>query len=143
MKYQEFYRKCILKPKDFWSKQASQLAWIKEHLKVSIIDHCKQIESGCTMLVSIAFISGKEYKKIHIKKEIIKDVRHVIGIVASFRDVLMINRLSKTKSGEILRKLLRNIANNMQYNIRSTINDFTIIDEIKNVYQRQYKVIYK
>jgi len=39
-----------------------------------------------------------------IQKEIIGDVRKAIGAVASFRDVLVVDRLPKTRSGKILRK---------------------------------------
>jgi len=73
-----------------------------------------------------------------IQNEIIKDVRHEIGAVASFKDVLVVNRLPKTRSGKILRKLLRNIADEQQYNIPSTIDDIAIIDEIKSVYQTHH-----
>ncbi|MFD2540946.1 acetate--CoA ligase [Lacinutrix gracilariae] len=74
-------------------------------------------------------------KQETIQKEIIQDVRNEIGAVASFREVLVVNRLPKTRSGKTLRKLLRNIADEQQYNIPSTIDDVTIIDEIKSVYQ--------
>jgi len=65
-----------------------------------------------------------------IQKEIINDVRKEIGAVASFRDVLIVSRLPKTRSGKILRKLLRNIADELNYNIPSTIDDPSIINEI-------------
>lgn len=70
-----------------------------------------------------------------VQKEIIQDVRREIGAVASFREVLIVERLPKTRSGKTLRKLLRNIADEQQYNIPSTIDDSTIIDEIKLIYQ--------
>jgi propionyl-CoA synthetase len=78
-----------------------------------------------------------------IPNEIIKDVRREIGAVASFRDVLIVKRLPKTRSGKILRKLLRNIADEQQYNIPSTIDDVSIIEEIKSVYQNQKIGIHK
>ena len=70
-----------------------------------------------------------------IQKEIIKEVRTEIGPVASFKDVLIVNRLPKTRSGKILRKLLRHIADEPAYNIPSTIDDVAIIEEIKQVYK--------
>lgn len=70
-----------------------------------------------------------------IQTEIIAKVRNSIGAVASFRDVLIVKRLPKTRSGKILRKLLRNIADEMQYNIPSTIDDLDIIEEIKAIYK--------
>lgn len=70
-----------------------------------------------------------------IQKEIIAEVRKVIGAVASFRDVLVVERLPKTRSGKIVRKLLRNIADEKEFNIPSTIDDRAIIEEIKEIYK--------
>ena len=78
-----------------------------------------------------------------IQQEIISEVRKEIGAVASFRDVLVVNRLPKTRSGKILRKLLRNIADEQQYNIPSTIDDVAIISEIKYVYEAHQIGIHK
>jgi len=78
-----------------------------------------------------------------IKKEIIAKVRHEIGAVASFRDVLIVQRLPKTRSGKILRKLLRSIADEKQYNVPSTIDDIQIIDEVKTVYEKEGIGIFK
>ncbi len=78
-----------------------------------------------------------------VQKEIIQDVRREIGAVASFRDVHIVKRLPKTRSGKILRKLLRNIADEQQYNIPSTIDDVSIINEIKSIYQAQNIGIHK
>ncbi|GGG50967.1 acetate--CoA ligase [Bizionia arctica] len=78
-----------------------------------------------------------------IQKEIIKDVRREIGAVASFRDVLIVQRLPKTRSGKILRKLLRHIADDLKYNIPSTIDDPEIINEIASVYKTNQIGIHK
>lgn len=69
-----------------------------------------------------------------IRTEIIAKVRREIGAVASFRDIFVAKRLPKTRSGKILRKLLRNIADEKQYKAPSTIDDVTIIEEIKELY---------
>ncbi|WP_158847857.1 acetate--CoA ligase [Algibacter sp. L1A34] len=78
-----------------------------------------------------------------IQKEIVQDVRREIGAVASFKDVLVVKRLPKTRSGKILRKLLRNIADEHQYNAPSTIDDVNIIEEIKLIYQAHNIGIHK
>ena len=67
-----------------------------------------------------------------IQTEVIKDVRKSIGPVTSLKQVVLVNRLPKTRSGKILRKLLRSIADNDQYKIPSTIDDPLIINEIEN-----------
>jgi propionyl-CoA synthetase len=78
-----------------------------------------------------------------ITNEIIQEVRKEIGAVASFKDVLVVKRLPKTRSGKILRKLLRNIADEYQYNTPSTIDDVSIIEEIQSIYKTHRIGIHK
>lgn len=98
--------------------------------------HCDL--KGQKPLGLIVLKSGEASEENQIQKEIIQEVRKEIGAVASFRDVLVVQRLPKTRSGKILRKLLRNIADEQQYNIPSTIDDINIINEIKMVYQTHH-----
>ncbi|MGV6860416.1 MAG: acetate--CoA ligase [Putridiphycobacter sp.] len=71
-----------------------------------------------------------------LKDEIIFEVRKEIGAVASFKDVVIVNRLPKTRSGKTLRKLLRNIADENEFKIPSTIDDVNIIAEIEASYKK-------
>lgn len=103
--------------------------------------HCEL--KGQKPLGLIVLKTGETADGETIQKEIIQDVRHEIGAVASFRDVLIVERLPKTRSGKILRKLLRNIADDQQFNIPSTIDDVQIIDEIKSVYKAHHIGIHK
>ncbi|MCA0133465.1 acetate--CoA ligase [Winogradskyella alexanderae] len=103
--------------------------------------HCDL--KGQKPLGLVVLKSGEELKDKVIAKEIINDVRHEIGAVAAFKDVLVVKRLPKTRSGKILRKLLRNISDEIEYNIPSTIDDVAIIDEIKSVYKTNQIGIHK
>ena len=71
-----------------------------------------------------------------LEHEIIKIVRQQIGAVASLRNVVIVNRLPKTRSGKILRKLMRSIADGEPFQIPSTIDDETIIDEISEALKK-------
>jgi propionyl-CoA synthetase len=71
-----------------------------------------------------------------LEHEIIKIVRQQIGAVASLRNVVIVNRLPKTRSGKILRKLMRSIADGDSFQIPSTIDDETIIDEISEALKK-------
>ena len=103
--------------------------------------HCEI--KGQKPLGLIVLKSGENASSTNLQKEIIQNVRHEIGAVASFKDVLIVNRLPKTRSGKILRKLLRNLADTSEYKIPSTIDDPTIINEIQAAY-KQYRIgIYK
>lgn len=72
----------------------------------------------------------------HLTAEIVKLVRKEIGAVASLKNVVIVKRLPKTRSGKILRKLLRNISDNLEYNVPSTIDDINIIAEIEEAYKK-------
>ena len=87
--------------------------------------------------------SGVDISEETLEKEVIYEVRREIGAVASFKQLLLVNRLPKTRSGKILRKLLRNIADKKEYPIPSTIDDVAIIDEIKEIYKSNNLGIFK
>ncbi|APY07225.1 propionyl-CoA synthetase [Winogradskyella sp. J14-2] len=91
----------------------------------------------------IVLKSGKHAEEHEISKEIIQDVRHEIGAVAAFKDVFVVKRLPKTRSGKILRKLLRHISDDLEYNVPSTIDDIAIIPEIESVYKKNQIGIHK
>jgi acyl-coenzyme A synthetase/AMP-(fatty) acid ligase len=65
-----------------------------------------------------------------MEKALIDLVRDQIGAVAYFRNAVVVKRLPKTRSGKILRKTMRKIADGMSYTIPSTIDDPTILEEI-------------
>ena len=58
-------------------------------------------------------------------------VRDKIGPVAAFKVAIVIKRLPKTRSGKILRGTIRKIADNAEYKMPPTIDDPTILTEIK------------
>ena len=67
-----------------------------------------------------------------IEQELVLLVRKQIGAVAALKNVLVVQRLPKTRSGKILRKLLRDIHDGIDFQIPSTLDDENIIEEIKN-----------
>ena len=64
--------------------------------------------------------------------DLIKMVREEIGPIASFKQAIVVNMLPKTKSGKILRGVLRKIANGAEYRVPATIDDVTILHEIED-----------
>jgi propionyl-CoA synthetase len=66
-----------------------------------------------------------------ISKECVQMVRQKIGPVAAFKTAIVIKRLPKTRSGKILRGTVRKIADNESYKMPATIDDPTILNEIK------------
>jgi Acyl-coenzyme A synthetases/AMP-(fatty) acid ligases len=65
--------------------------------------------------------------------ELVDAVRREIGPVAAFRDVAIVAALPKTRSGKILRKTMRDLAEGKPVNVPSTIEDPHVIDALKPV----------
>jgi len=63
--------------------------------------------------------------------ELVKVVRDKIGPVASFKVATVVNRLPKTRSGKIVRGTIKKMADGVEYRIPPTIEDATVIDEIR------------
>jgi propionyl-CoA synthetase len=80
--------------------------------------------------------SGDEIEHFQLQHEVVHLVREQIGAVASLKDVVIVNRLPKTRSGKILRKLLRQIVDGVEFQIPSTIDDEAIIDEMIEVFEK-------
>ncbi|UZK03756.1 propionyl-CoA synthetase [Venatoribacter cucullus] len=76
---------------------------------------------------------GVQIDEEQLRAELVQRVRDQIGAVASFRDAIVVQRLPKTRSGKILRKVLRNIANHEEYQAPSTIDDPACLAEIEQI----------
>lgn len=83
--------------------------------------------------------SGESIEHFQLEHEVVQLVRAQIGAVASLRNVVIVQRLPKTRSGKILRKLLRSIVDGEHFQVPSTIDDEAIIDEVKLEFQK-YKI---
>ncbi|GGW58991.1 propionyl-CoA synthetase [Alishewanella tabrizica] len=68
-----------------------------------------------------------------IQNELVALVRQEIGAVACFKRALVVPRLPKTRSGKILRKLLRQIGEGENYQIPSTIDDPACLPELEQL----------
>jgi propionyl-CoA synthetase len=66
-----------------------------------------------------------------IRAELIQLVREQVGPVANFKQVSVVARLPKTRSGKVLRGTMRRIADGDPYQVPPTIDDPAILDEIK------------
>ena len=66
-----------------------------------------------------------------LAKELVGLVREHVGPVAAFRDVTILDRLPKTRSGKILRKTIRQIVDGEPYTVPPTIEDPATLDALK------------
>ena len=85
---------------------------------------------GQIPLALVVTKSGEDMEHFQLQHEIVQLVREQIGAVASLRDVIIVQRLPKTRSGKILRKLMRSIVDGDSFQVPSTIDDEAIIEEL-------------
>ncbi|MFA0326572.1 propionyl-CoA synthetase [Vibrio splendidus] len=99
---------------------------IAECAVVGIHDDLKgQLPLGLVVLKD-----GVKVDDIELQAELVGKVRNEIGAVACFKQALVVERLPKTRSGKILRRTIRQIAEGEQYVVPSTIDDPTSLTEI-------------
>ncbi|MHA7271716.1 AMP-binding protein [Arthrobacter sp. HLT1-20] len=68
-----------------------------------------------------------------LERELVALVRREIGPVADFKHAVVVDALPKTRSGKILRKTMRQIADGEDYTVPSTIEDGTVIDALRPI----------
>ncbi|MEW6984131.1 propionyl-CoA synthetase [Colwelliaceae bacterium 6471] len=66
----------------------------------------------------------------HLEQALKSEIREQIGAIASLRQVLVVERLPKTRSGKILRKVMRQMVDGESFQIPSTIDDPEILTEL-------------
>ncbi|WP_420553947.1 propionyl-CoA synthetase [Neptuniibacter marinus] len=83
---------------------------------------------GFVLLKNGVDIDGQQ-----LESELVALVRKEIGAVACFKRAVIVDRLPKTRSGKILRKLMRQIADGQDYTVPSTIDDPVSLSVIEDV----------
>ena len=94
--------------------------------------------------VIIAFAVTKENCKKDLKvleKEIHGKIRNDIGPIATPQKIYFVSKLPKTRSGKIMRRLLKAIANNDTIGDVSTLEDGAAVAEIQSAIQELQKSI--
>ncbi|PKM19185.1 MAG: propionyl-CoA synthetase [Gammaproteobacteria bacterium HGW-Gammaproteobacteria-15] len=85
---------------------------------------------GQQPLALVLLKNGVEIDETILEAELVAMVRQEIGALACFKKAIVVKRLPKTRSGKILRKLLRQIADGSEYSVPSTIDDPASVAEI-------------
>jgi len=81
--------------------------------------------------------AGVEADPEEIARELVAMVRDEVGAVAAFRDVQVVPGLPKTRSGKILRKTMREIADGKEAMVPSTIEDEGVLETLRPALRRE------
>ncbi len=90
--------------------------------------------------IPVGFIvlkSGRSRVPAEIERELVLMMRERIGPIASFKEVSVVKRLPKTRSGKILRGTIKKIADGVPFSVPPTIDDPAILEEIREVLTRR------
>ena len=79
--------------------------------------------------------AGATITEAQMESELVRMVRDRLGAIACFKRAVLVKRLPKTRSGKILRKVMRQMADGKSFATPSTIEDISVLDEIKDVMQ--------
>jgi propionyl-CoA synthetase len=105
---------------------------VAECAVIGVHDDLKgQVPRGLVVLKA-----GVEADPDAIRAELVQLVRDEIGAVASFKDVDVVPALPKTRSGKILRRSLRAIADGRDEPVPSTIEDPAVLDALAPTLRR-------
>jgi propionyl-CoA synthetase len=80
--------------------------------------------------------AGVDTDHAQLQRELVQAVRDQIGAVAALREVDVVAGLPKTRSGKILRKTMRELADGKTPVVPSTIEDASVLDALAPVLHR-------
>ncbi|MDD2858681.1 MAG: acetate--CoA ligase [Candidatus Nanopelagicales bacterium] len=99
---------------------------VAECAVIGVQDQLKgQIPRAFVVLKSGALIEPEQ-----LQREIVQSIRHEIGAVAALKEVVIVPGLPKTRSGKILRRTMRGIADGRPEAVPSTIEDIRVLEAI-------------
>jgi acetyl-CoA synthetase len=100
----------------------------------------KKGESIVAFLVLKTSHQGSE----HLRQDLIKHIRNTIGSIATPDEIHFVARLPKTRSGKIMRRLLKSISTNSDaIGDVSTLEDEASVEEIKQAYHDLHNTLRK
>jgi propionyl-CoA synthetase len=88
---------------------------------------------GQVPMALVVLKDGTGIDEARLQQELVAQVREQIGALACFQQVRVVKRLPKTRSGKILRAVLRKIADDEVFAPPSTLDDPAILEEIEQV----------
>jgi len=75
-----------------------------------------------------------------LKKELVELLRRVIGPIATPDEVYFVQSLPKTRSGKIMRRVLKAVASGQSVGDLTTLEDEASVEDVKKAYQSLRKV---
>jgi acetyl-CoA synthetase len=85
-------------------------------------------------IVIFAILRDGHHPSPELQKELVAHIRKTLGPIATPESVFFVNKLPKTRSGKIMRRLLKAVATDVTVGDVSTLEDGASIEEVKAAY---------
>jgi acetyl-CoA synthetase len=95
----------------------------------------KPHEEKGSVLVVFAILKEGESPSDSLKKEVTKHVRDAIGPIATPENVYFVDSLPKTRSGKIMRRVLKAVASGEEIGDVSTLENEASVEEVRKAYE--------
>ena len=105
---------------------------VAECAVIGVIDEIK----GQVPRAFVVLKSGIDIDPSILQAEVVAAIRDEIGPVAALKSVVVVPALPKTRSGKILRRTMRGIADGRPEAPPSTIDDMSVLDRIRPLLER-------
>ena len=89
------------------------------------------VDKGQVPIGLLLIKDGQNIEAESLQAELVQMVRDNVGAIANFKRAVVVARLPKTRSGKILRQVMRKMIDGDSYTVPSTIDDPDIIEEIR------------
>jgi acetyl-CoA synthetase len=94
-------------------------------------------ESIIAFLVPKEGVAGSDA----LRKEIVEHIRKTVGPIAAPDEVYFVGKLPKTRSGKIMRRLLKSIASGDKIGDVTTLEDGAAMEEVQHAYDELKKAV--
>ena len=92
----------------------------------------EDVDKGQVPMGLVLLKDGANVTPAQLQTELVQMVRNGVGAIANFKRAVVVKRLPKTRSGKILRQVMRKMVDGKPFSVPSTIDDPLIIDEIRS-----------
>ena len=113
----------------------------------AIVDHPATAEAAVVgrkhdvkgqAIVAFVTLKGSAKENPNIKQDLKDHVSKLIGPIAKPEDVYITSDLPKTRSGKIMRRLLRDIAEGRTLGDTTTLADASVVEQLREQYEEKY-----
>lgn len=113
------------------TREIEELLNSTDHVAESMVIGIKDEIKGQVPLVLVVTMQEVEWSD-EVKQDLVQAIRNGIGPIAKPKEILCVTRFPKTRSGKVMRRIIKNIAEGKEIGDISTIEDRAAVEEVRD-----------